>query len=486
MGKITFYDGVKEIGGTKIFLEISKKRFFLDFGMNYKKRNLFFEEYLNPRVANGIGDLYFLDLIPKIKGLYRKDLVKFIRQEGVEELGDGKEKDFVDGVFLSHAHFDHSGYITFLREEIPVYTSKITETILRAMEDVSVTQFETSIFKFIRRPAVKTYKDPEYYGTHNAVNISGKLTFNSVNVFSYPVDHSVPGAMGFVFAGNEGAIVYTGDLRLHGKHAEDTENFAKKARAFKPKILIIEGTNLRGENKSSEKEFWTEEKVYERAGDVIKKTTGLVMADFSIRDVNRFMTFYNLAKENKRKFVITLKDAYLLNAMHNAGMGVPSLNDPLIYVYLKKKKTGTYDMKKDYSEKWIKKLFELNIKTVKASDIRKNEGDYVFVMRYWDLQELIDLRPSKGSKYIHSSSEAHSEEQEIDEWRMNNWLKKFGLYPREHIHASGHARKEDLFKIVSEINPEIIIPVHTEHPEEYVNKFGSKVKIVEEGETISF
>ncbi len=485
MGKITFFDGVKEIGGTKIFLEISKKRFFLDFGMNYKKRNLFFEEYLNPRVANGIGDLYFLDLIPKIKGLYRKDLVKFILKEGVKELGDGNEENFVDGVFLSHAHFDHSGYITFLREEIPVYTSKITETLLRAMEDVSSTQFETSMFKFIRRPATKNYKDPDYYGTHNAVNVSTENTFGSVKVFAYPVDHSVPGAMGFVFTGDEGAIVYTGDLRLHGKNAKDTETFIKKARAFKPKILIIEGTNLRGEE-NNKKEFWTEEKVYEKAGEVIKKTEKLVMADFSIRDINRFMTFYNLTKENNRKFVITLKDAYLLNAMYNAGMNVPPLTDPLIYVYLKKKKTGTYNLKKDYTEKWIKKLFELKIKTVKASDIRKNEADYVFVMRYWDLQELVDLRPSKGSKYIHSSSEAHSEEQQIDEWRMNNWLKKFGLYPREHIHASGHARKEDLFKIVSEIDPEIVIPVHTEHPEEYVKQFGSKVNTVEEGQTISF
>ncbi len=486
MGKITFFDGVKEIGGTKIFLEISGKRFFLDFGMNYKKRNLFFEEYLNPRVANGIGDLYFLDLIPKIKGLYRKDLVRFISKEGVAELGDGNEDNFVDGVFLSHAHFDHSGYITFLREEIPVYTSKITETILRAMEDVSTTQFETSVFKFIRRPAIKNYKDPDYYGTHKAINISNENFFGQVKVFSYPVDHSVPGAMGFVFTGNEGAIVYTGDLRLHGKNAEETKTFIEKARNFKPKILIIEGTNLRGEDKAPAKEFWTEEKVYEKAGEVIKKTKGLVMADFSIRDTNRFMTFYNLTKESGRKFVITLKDAYLLNAMHNAGMEVPSVNDPLIYVYLKKKKSGTYNVKRDYCEKWIKKLFELKVKTVKASDIRKNEGDYIFVMRYWDLQELIDLRPSKESKYIHSSSEAHSEEQQIDEWRMNNWLKKFNLYPREHIHASGHARKEDLFKIASEINPEIIVPVHTEHPEDYVKQFGSKVKTVKEGETILF
>jgi ribonuclease J len=483
MGKITFYDGVKEIGGTKILLEISKKKFFLDFGMNYKKRNFFFEEFLNPRVANGIGDLFFLGLIPKIKGLYRKDLVKMLYSDDIDELGSGEEPNFVDGIFLSHAHFDHSGYISFLREEIPIYTSKITEEILRAMEEVSVTKFETSIFKFIRRPAIGSWKSPEFYGEHKAVTLKEKMQFDNVTVFSYPVDHSVPGANGFVFTGNDGSVVYTGDLRLHGKNKKDTENFILSASQFYPDILIIEGTNLRGEE--TKREFWTEEKVYQRAGEVMQNVKGLIFADFSIRDVNRFMTFYTLSKAINRKFVITLKDAYLIHAMHVAGMDVPDITDSNIFVYKKKRKTGTY-IEKDYSERWIKEILKLKPKTVIAKDIRKNESAFVFVMRYWDLQELVDLRPSKGSKYIHSSSEAHTEEQEIDEWRMDNWLKLFNLYPKEHIHASGHAKKEDLFKIVDTINPKIIIPVHTEHPEEYVKKFGNKVKIVNEGSTFQF
>jgi len=146
MGKIEFLDGAETIGGTKILLETSRKRFFLDFGLNYKKRGLYFEEYLNPRPSNGIGDLYFLRLIPPMKGIYRKDLVKFIWKDGVKDLGNGDEKPFVDGVLLSHAHFDHSGYIAFMRNDIPIYTSRITVALMKAMEEISTTKFETSVF----------------------------------------------------------------------------------------------------------------------------------------------------------------------------------------------------------------------------------------------------------------------------------------------------------------------------------------------------
>ncbi len=484
MGKIKFLDGAETIGGTKILLEISGKRFFLDFGLNYKERDLYFEEYLNPRPSNGIGDLYFLGLLPKMKGIYRKDLVKFIRKEGVEELGTGEEMPKVNGVLLSHAHFDHSGYIAFLRSDIPIYTSNITVALMKAMEDVSITKFETSVFRFIRRPAVNSFKDPSYYGTHHAKIVKGETDIDGVSLTACPVDHSVPGAMGFIIKGEEGTIVYTGDLRLHGERRLDTEQFIQKARDAGPDILIIEGTNLRG---SKKREFWTEKRVFEEAGRVINKTKGLVLVDFSIRNVYRFLTFFELAKLSGRKFAISLKDAYLLDAMKDIGMPVPSLSHPNIYFYLEKRKTGTY-RDKDYSEKWIKRIMKKldKSKIVTAKEIRENESAFMLVLRYFNFQQLIDLRPGDGSVYIHSTSEAFTEEQQIDERRMDHWLEHFGLYPRVHIHASGHAKKDDLFYIASEINPKIIVPVHTEHPEEYVEQFGNKVKIVKNGDEINF
>jgi ribonuclease J len=483
MGKIVFFDGATEIGGTKLFVEVANEKFFFDFGLNYKRRGMYYEEFLNPRVANGIGDLYYLGLVPPLKGLYRKDLVQMLNKNGSDNLGEGSEDLSVDAVFLSHAHFDHSAYISLLREELPVYASPATIAILKAMEESGNQKFENKMFEFKKRgtPSAKN----EEKGTHNFNAFESAIIFGSTYVRGFSVDHSVRGSLGFVVESSEGTIVYTGDLRLHGKRSADTLNFAKNVRNSKPDCLIIEGTNLRQD--SDGKEFWTEQRVFEEAYEIFKKTNKLIVADFSIRDTDRLLTFLALSRVTGRKFVISLKDAYLLDKMKESVGDTPGLEDPDIYFYLEKHESGTYE-EADYKRKWMKELL-IKIpqnKLLKAEDIRANEGDFVITLRFFDLQELIDLKPSKGSSYIHSSSEAHSEEQEIDEWRMDNWLQKFNLYPRFHVHASGHAKKDDLFKIVDEIDPKVIIPVHTEHPEIYLEQFGKRVKIVKNLDKIEF
>jgi mRNA degradation ribonuclease J1/J2 len=46
-------------------------------------------------------------------------------------------------------------------------------------------------------------------------------------------------------------------------------------------------------------------------------------------------------------------------------------------------------------------------------------------------------------------------------------------------HCSGHARRKDLTETISIINPEILFPIHTEHPELFQKI--SKVNNVKEG-----
>jgi len=56
-------------------------------------------------------------------------------------------------------------------------------------------------------------------------------------------------------------------------------------------------------------------------------------------------------------------------------------------------------------------------------------------------------------------------EMELDLKKAENWLAHFGLYPYTQIHASGHLNYDDIWGVVETVQPDALIPVHTQHPE---------------------
>ncbi|MDR4512673.1 MAG: hypothetical protein MRJ93_13315 [Nitrososphaeraceae archaeon] len=56
--------------------------------------------------------------------------------------------------------------------------------------------------------------------------------------------------------------------------------------------------------------------------------------DFNL-DVDRFRTFFNIAKENNRKFVVKINDAYFLKYLSkDPKLDVPNIDDEDIIIYL--------------------------------------------------------------------------------------------------------------------------------------------------------
>jgi len=74
MPRLAFLGGVAEVGGNKVMLEHEGHILFLDFGISYKRRGYYYEEYVNPRAALGLLDLLEMRLLPPLEGLYRPDL----------------------------------------------------------------------------------------------------------------------------------------------------------------------------------------------------------------------------------------------------------------------------------------------------------------------------------------------------------------------------------------------------------------------------
>jgi ribonuclease J len=435
--------------------------------MSFGRRGKFFEEFLTPRTANGIGDFLTMGLIPDINGVYRDDLL--------EHFGRKPQKPDVQGVILSHAHADHANYVSFLHKDIPVYCGETCKYILDAVDEQSQRTIENEVLNYKKRPVFKkNYKDPPITRKFHTFRTGNKIKIDDLEIEPVAVDHSVPGAYGFIIHTSKGAVVYTGDLRLHGTHSDMTKNFIKRAVQEKPIAMITEGTRIdSGQTGESEK------KVYDKSKGYLKDNKHLSIVDFNFKDVDRFTTFYNISKALGKKFVISFKHACFLERYHkDPKIKSPDSRDENIFILKPKRLTGTYS-NEDYTDQYIKRRLNYpNIIT--AEDIRKKPSDYIVVLNFWYFNQLIDLKP-KGGVYIHSLSEPFNEEMEISYERMVNWVKFFNMDFAQ-SHCSGHINGFDLKKLLEDVKPKELFPIHTEKPELF-SKLNMKTHIVKEAKT---
>ncbi len=461
MVRLTFYGGVNEIGGNKILLEDKDTKVFLDFGKGFTRRSKFFEEYINPRTANGIEDFLTMGLLPNIEGIYRDDLMRMAEHKIVEPN--------IDAVLLSHAHSDHADYISFLHEKIPVYMGETCHLILQALEERSSRQIEREILSYKQRPYDR--KEEPIKRKINTFRTGDKFNVGSLEIEPIHVDHSVPGAYGFIIYTSKGPIAYTGDIRLHGTVPKMTRDFIEKAKNVKPIALIMEGTRIADDPKEE-----SEELVVQESRKIVSATNRLILADFNFKDVDRLRTFLKVGKENDRKLVVKLNDVYFLKYLSkDPVLNVPNFDNEDIIIYLPKKGSGLYQ---DSDYRGSDKEFLGRLNTWNAQEIIKNESKILCAMGFYSFNALIDMKPEHGATYFHSASEPYNEEQEISQERINAWMDHFGLYKFQ-CHCSGHARSNDLFQIVEEINADRFYPVHTTHSEIYKRKFKNVIDVIE-------
>ncbi|HDP96601.1 MAG TPA: MBL fold metallo-hydrolase [Euryarchaeota archaeon] len=427
MVHITFYGGVAEIGGNKILVEDGRSRAFLDFGKSFGQEKLYFEEpFLS---AREIEHLKVLRLIPHIEGIYEGD----------------KEDYRLDGVLVSHPHMDHYDAARTLKKEYPIYSSEIARMVILAREWASSFNCLGN-FGQLNKILGRTSRENMLTLSHGR---EAKIGDMSASVF--PVDHSIPGAVGTIVETSSGNIAYTGDIRFHGGAAEDTERFVEEAARHDPEILITEGTHI------DDFKVESEEEVRAKIADTLSRSSGLAVAGFSFGDTRRLRTFLSAAKENGRKLVIPLKQAFITRELHSVDpKSSIDIEDPDIGLFAREKKR-LYEFEKCVLEDYPGKMLS-------KEDIREDQRSLLLLASLYDMNDIAKIGPGVGSIYIHSSSEPFEEEMEISYQKLHNWLDYLGM-PLVQIHASGHANPFELKEMIRQISPKKVIPIHTKSPD---------------------
>ncbi len=320
-------------------------------------------------------------------------------------------------VLLSHAHMDHCGYISFLDPAIPVVCTAMTAYLAKAIQDAGAHQFEGEMcyavpriaggdgtigaapakdFPFERRPyrlADALPQDPYDFWNLSPSSERGRHFPASplrtadeaagLQVRFLPVDHSIYGAAAVAVRTSAGWVVYTGDLRRHGRHRALTDAFVRQARALGPAALLCEGTNIdRGPGAS-------EEAVFEACLEAVRGAGGeLVVADFGPRNVERLLAFLEIARRSGRRLAITDKDAYLLWAMHAVDPTIPTpAGEAALVVYRRALLRP---------DRWVELVREWFPGQVTAADVHSSPGEYILCFSFFDVTELVDIDPDGG------------------------------------------------------------------------------------------
>jgi len=534
---ITLFGGVGEIGGNKILVEHKGSRIFLDFGTSLGYEANFFSEFLKPRTNTAIKDRIEIGALPKIPGIYRQDL---IRPDGVENLNNDtysrvlkknspyfyldeietcegymakNNKPYLDAVFLSHAHLDHTGAIGFLHNCIDLYCSKETMLLVKAIDDVTVFKSKaidskTNEITFSTQRSKCPDSPKICHGdiSRNCICMDDKETKKIGNLFvtHFLQDHSVPGASSYVVEAGGKKLLYTGDIRFHGTYPMTIEEYAAKV-GNGINILIYDGTRIDSDI------VLTEDEIRGKMAERIKKTEGLVFVDFSWKDTTRYETIKQAAKEAGRIFIINARLAYLLKQL-----GKYPSDDDNVKIFLKRKGSCLYSpddynkSKHEYglSVDWSASVDDIHYENALiASDIKEHPEKYVMMLSYFDLGQIFDLADEDGkipnSLFIKAQCAPFSDEMELDEERLINWLDTFDIgydlgetplpegcenkeCPKlrkriDRAHVSGHASRPELKELIERIKPEILIPVHTEHQEEFIKlakEIGTGIKVI--------
>lgn len=490
MATVTAYGGVEEIGGNRILLQ-SDVRLFLDFGTSFKSLGRFFHEYMKPRTVRGLSDYFRMGVAPDLPGTYRADLL--------QQMGRPPEPRAPDAVVLSHPHLDHAGLFPLLRPDIPLVMAPEARAVLQAVQDTVGSGQLGDYLEFNPKFALKPSKRGPPRLLHadrrdleavpRPVETRDRAEFGRTKVVNWAVDHSVPGARGVIVECPDASIAYTGDLRLHGRNGARTQTFFSKAAGVD--LLVTEGTNVRAPDEGpsdadgyeqAASKFIPESEVARVLAEEIGRAGPYCFVNYPSRDLDRLLSFHEAARRAGRRLLLTTKQAHMISLLRQEGAPVPGPQDPNLGVYLAYKDHGILAqpelarrerelLAKDYE--WYEQPFLEAPNAFDAAAVRRDPSAFLVYIDYYNLTQLVDLDPPEGT-YIMSKTEPFSPEMEFDDQRLQNWLDHFRLR-KVRAHASGHCPPEALWHAIDEIRPKRILPIHTEHPRAFEERFGSRV-----------
>ncbi|WP_144845614.1 MBL fold metallo-hydrolase [Paenibacillus cremeus] len=399
---ITFYAGTQTIGGTIAAIEYNNHRVVFDFGTDFRPDP---ETLAALRELNDDNALrIFLEqrLLPKVDGVYPDAQVT-----AFPGLIGAAEFPIHTAVIISHLHLDHVGGLLCIDPGIDVYMSDKSLELYNVLSEAGDRPFGHE----------RTFNGVPYYKP---------FFVGDIKITAYPIDHDCYGASAFIIEAGDKRIAYTGDLRIHGVHSRYTFEYIEAAKHAD--LLITEGVaasflpddyELVGSKEFGE-DFYAEKDLDRQFLDLfeLKKP---ILFDFYARNIERLRMIIDTASKTDKQLVLSPKHAFL-----------------------------------------AKKLLGADVRTTDSLTDADYESDRLLInLPFEQFDSCID-KVASGSIYIHSNSEPLGP---FDS-RWQAFIDALAIRDIElhSLHSSGHGKAEHIQYVIDQIQPKVLMPVHSLKP----------------------
>lgn len=286
------------------------------------------------------------------------------------------------------------------------------------------------------------------------------------------------GSGAFAVRTEAGWVVYTGDLRSHGRQANLTEAFISAAAELEPAVLITEGTNTHAGVSP------TEADVRDRILAAVRQEPGLVVVNFAARNLDRLLTMYEVARATGRQLLITEREADFLRGQRPLQPEIPDPDgDPYVCTYYRPRPADD-----EWHRFWRRPGRRALGGCGSDRYLRAHPEEYLVCFGLTEMVELLGMQVRRGGLLIYSNHRPYNAEQAGDLGRLLAWAELLELrtlgFAEPGYHASGHLGETALGDMVRAIDPKLVIPVHTATPEFFTGGDRHRVSVPVAGQPL--
>jgi ribonuclease J len=430
---LTIHRGSRQIGGSCVELQAkSGERILLDVGMPLTRPDG--SDWPRGTMTRPSNELRSEGILPDVDGLYSGSDPKF------------------SALVLSHAHLDHHGLAHHVHPSIPVYGSRGTIDMLKV----------SNLFV----PDAVVPKGMRELPVAEAVAIG---TFN---VLGIPVDHAAPDSRALLVKVGGQTVLYSGDLRAHGRQGHLFDSLP--ATAGPVDVLILEGTTI-GQARGSHG-FSDEEDVERHLCDLLKRDRHMVFVIASGQNIDRAISVYNASRATGRELVIDPYQAFVLMKLKDICPDAPQFDSSSVRVKFikyhveKLKDAGLWNLACQMSRAGKVTSEQLAANPSRFVYLSRSSGATAALLRYLARTTRSTVVWSQWNGYLKKDGP------------VQRFCKENGIDPVL-IHSGGHAHPEDLAILVKHLRPKAVVPIHTQAASQFAGLMPN-VRVVNDSEAV--